>query len=732
MKMSVSRIGTTLVVLALVACTSAKKNSDNFAKNKDGSRSIASVRYDGPGVDVNLINHPPEKYGYCDRYSNASAREYKACIFGRDEAERVAERYGGGNGRVQGYLRGYAWGLHKTTQAYENDASEMDNGARAVDGLGGYMQSGLDAGIREGQSQGQSRGNSDAIDRFQKIVNTGRNPDATVRVPETTYEGVDNGYETYVGQVPTAKEIAQKELSLGELPVYTDWDATYLGEKHSFTVWDMIFDDGIYAFESAYWYDPQKALNAWFQMPLRTRGDYDNLNIPPLYRDLPPVAHPSPTPSGVPVAEPQREMIDLQAIFRDSYGKSYSYYVSYYFSSKFYEFLDMGQLEGETVGVQIGKRVAYYRGLERAFNKKFKESSKATFRDAFVGSYTSTFNSTFADYNSNPKLSLSFKGITESEKDGIFQPGEAFSCKFDMKNVGGVGTPLSISVSGDIIEGKVLSDSIGRLMSKNYTTAEIAKIDPRIPSRSNARILLNVNGLTDDYSQQILKMMQFSSADARVDVVAGNGEITANVTNMATVRTPGLVAVTLKLNGADVITQQVGFVEAGATTRVVLPYANIDPMKLINGDIGAQVILKMGDAITDTGELSLHAEDRTRELAAYFNALINGRGFVPAGQDRSARVGTVSSQLLQANQAETQRYRKGKGNPWKDSPNSTIIGKVVRQFHSLGQSEDALVAYDTMGRSMWADRKNLKKFLFWGAKRKSYEKLCKELIRGKP
>lgn len=46
-----------------------------------------------------------------DRYRNDP--RYQACDDGRDASERVAEKYAGYNGRVEGYLRGFSWGLYR-------------------------------------------------------------------------------------------------------------------------------------------------------------------------------------------------------------------------------------------------------------------------------------------------------------------------------------------------------------------------------------------------------------------------------------------------------------------------------------------------------------------------------------------------------------------------------------------------------------------------------------------
>lgn len=670
--------------------------------------------YDGPPVDVNLINVKPAKYAECEKYLNdTSAKRFAACEFGRDEAERMSDRFGGGNGRIQGYLRGMSWGLRKMVTAYRNDASEMLNGEKMADGLGQYMQSGLEAGRREGGRQGDQRGRSDAIDRFVSVVNKGVNPDPTLHVPATSYQGEDDAYRKYVGQLPNERQIIQNELNLNDLKCYDGYDTVFLGDKKALTIFDILFDDGVYAFEKAYWYDPALAMSTWFKVPNTERPKYDNLN------------------TGAPVDPATGLPYDLQAVFRQAFVGSYGYYISYYFSRTFHENLEQGALEGEMVGTQIGKRLANYVGMERAFNKKFKDSSAASFRDAFVGAYTGGFNTTFQDYATSPKLSISFDSIVGSVNDGIIQPGEVFSAKFTVKNVGGVGTPLNASVTGDVESPKTASFQIGRLMSQSFTAADIAQIDSRLRPNDRARILLHVNGLTDDLAQTVYKMMQITGSRQRLDINAGSGEVYATVTNMSTVQTPGLVTVALKLNGRDVITQQVGHVQAGDSVEVVLPFSNVDSFSFINGEVKATVVLAMNGTQTDIGELKLAAANREEGLASYFNALANGKGYVPSNQDRSDRLAEVAKVVAQINDQETRDHRSG-SNLFKHNPDALMVGKLVRVYRSAVQSTEAKEAYYNLAKALWPARKNLRKFLWIrGPKRKAFENMVKELAGGR-
>ncbi|MGK5086098.1 hypothetical protein WDW86_00935 [Bdellovibrionota bacterium FG-2] len=690
------------------------------------SATAFAAHYDGPAVDVNFNNQKPAKYAECDQYLNATARQYAACEFGRDEAERMATRFAGGNGRIEGYLRGFSWGLYKMTKAYQNDATEMKAGEKLVDGMGQYMAAGIQAGQQAGTSQGATRGKSDAISRFTSVVDTGKNPDATVRIPETSYEGEDNGYQKYVGSVPTADEIMKKDIDVGQLKVYDDWDALYLGEKQPLNAWDLWFSDGTYVFEKAKWYDKDLAFKVWNERPIDTRPKFDNLNNPPLLID---------PATGQPTNDQLAgKQVDLKTIFLSAFKNSYAWYVNYYFAKTFNENIDMGQLAGEMVGTQVGKRLAANTGLVGAFNKKFKESSTLSFRDSFVSAYTGYFNSNFQDYLNNPKLSISFDSVVGAENDGILQPGEIISAKFSVQNIGGVGTPLEAYLTGDVIEGSTLTFNIARLKSAAFTATQVAKIDPRLQPREKAKLVLHVNGLQDDLSETVQRFVEMSESSLRLDVSKGAGEITTAVQNVSTVRTPGKVEATLRLNGKVAAVQELGFIAHGDTAETVLSFSGIDPLFLIDGSsLEAKVTITMEGAMMDSREVSIRAQDPDASLANYFNKLINGSGMVPAGTSREDRVAEVRTRIVSINKSETQAYHKlAAARIYRDNPSSTMLGKVLEEFKSNAQNQASRKAYDGLAKEMFTARKNFNRWfgviwMFKSAGRKAYEKLCEEL-----
>jgi len=676
------------------------------------ARQAAAGHYDGPSVDLNFNQTKPAKYAECDQYLNDSnARRYAACEFGRDEAERMAARYGAGHGRIQGYLRGFSWALYKSSRTYMNDASAMAEGAKAVAGMGSSMQAGLEAGRRTGQSSGSSRGRSDAIGRFEAVVDRGVEPNPSLLIPETQYAGEDNAYEKYIGPIPTVDGILRKDdLGIGQLPVYSDTDALYLDDIRPFTLYDLYFADGIYQFEKDRFYDQRLALEVWMRRPIDTRPKYDSLN------------------QGAPVDPVTGQPINLQSVFRDAFSKSYAWYVNYYFAKEFGESLDEGSLFGEQIGMQVGKRVATAKGTQREYNRVFKESSASTFRNAFTTAYSQEFQRTFSDYSNNPKLSLKFESILGQDDDGILQAGEEFAVRFTIRNLGGRRSDLLASVSGSVEQPQSQEFEVGRLMTRSYTTGVIGRIDSKLKPRDNARIQLNVNGQVDTLGQRVQRVLEIRSTVPRLTLSEGSGSFQAVVENVSTVRTSGIVRASLRLNGVVADEQNLGLIEAGESRDVVLEFSGVDPLLLIEREIEAKVTITMSDRVLDESAGVLGSQDPRGDLAFYFSQLVNGRGFIPRSTVRETRIGEVTERILRMNERETQDHKQ-LGNVWKKSPSDTMIGKLVNQLDAFQHTEGALIQFEKLGYALWSARTNLVRFIFKSPKRRAYERLCEDLVR---
>lgn len=675
-------------------------------------RSVASFNgYDGPAVDVNIINHPPPQYGYCDRYASQTAKHVLACSFGLDEASRMAERFGGGHGRLEGFYRGYSWGLYKTVDIYDSDEREMDNGARSVDSLGSYFASAQDAGKRDGKADAGSRGGADARERFYKAVDKGTGlPSAEVKVPAVTYTGERDAYAHYVGKIPTVQEILRQDSNLNEIKIYRSFDRTYLGEPRIMRTQDLWFEDGVYRFERERWYEPNAAFQTWLTIPLESKAKYQNLNVD--------VAIDSTT--GKPVA-------DFQAIFQDAFLQSYAYYVNYAFSKEFHVNLNEGQRQGEEVGIQIGKRIAFQRGLARAFDAKYLEVSRSSYQGAFSQAYGESFKSYYDYYKNNTVLDLAFQSVIEADRDGVVQPGEAFSTKFKVVNVGGVGSRLDYTVDGDVVEPLQFSDSIAPLSSKVITSKNIGRIDPRLNARDTARVVLKVNGLEDQYRQTVNRLLELTNYNGRVSVLDGSGQVQVALKNISQINVAGSITLELYIQGKLYKTVYGGKMSAGEEQSLVLDYKGLDPLFILMKGLQAEVHLKYNDVMFDKRAFSIGGFDQ-RTLVEYFDQLVNERGTVPEFTTLEDRIVEVKNIIIARNSDEVGRNRDSKGNVYRKTPDETLPGVIARIKDSRADhSTRAINEYVSMAEGFAKESKRFKSFLGIHPKRTAYMKIVSRI-----
>lgn len=685
-------------------------------------------RYNGPCLDVDLVKNPPAMYQECTKYENASAKEYAACVFGLDEARRMAERYAGGHGRMHGYLRGFAWGMNQTARAYENDNREIEAGRKLVDGMGEYMESGLKAGRDAGSSQGSSMGSSEARARFAKAMDTGRLPsDRIEQIPATSYEGERNGYERSVGNPKQPSDILRRDMAdlNSQMRAY-DGINDYV-DRANYSIWDIWFGDGIYTFETRRWMDKDLALNVWIQKPSPdpyTKPKYENLNqgVPQVPVMDPVTGLPQKDANGNPVTRPA---YDAKAIFRQSFLNAYNYYVSYNYSQKLYEGLDQGQAAGEQIGVLLGKRMAQQSGLITAFNEKYQSSSKAAFREAFEQAYMDSFGVTFADYRDNPKLEVLFDEVIGVDSDGILQPGEQIQAKMRIRNYGGRGTPLKIRLEGNVQETTEMADSVNPLSSKSILTPVLGKLDNRLANGASAVVNLRVNDVVASRSETVRRQVQLAGINSTVNATAGSGTVRIAVRNVSTARTAGRVVVRMEVNG-QTDQRELGMLDPGQTSEAIIDFTGVDPMKIIrDGSIQAKVVVKVGELQVASDAAQIKPAHLRLEMVRYYNQLVNDRAYTPGGVDRQTRVADLTSMIVRMNHDET---KNSYGNPWKDDALSTTIGLLVNEYANTQQSDSAKQAYRLIAAELYKSRKSFGKFLFFkSGKRKAYEGLCKRL-----
>jgi hypothetical protein len=686
-----------------------------------------SGRYNGPGIEFERVRQEPPLYDECNRLSQKSGREVSACNFGVDEARRMAMRYGGGYGRVHGYLRGFSWGLYRMSNLTANDASEMNQGALAVNGMDAYLNAGVQIGQQQGEKQGRAAGSNLAVERFVSAVDTGRFPSSQFTMPQTSYAGEDNGYERYVDSngAKSPQQILKEELGQmnSSMRAYDNLDNVFIRNERRMSIWDAWHADGIYRFETQKWTDADLTLKVWLERPMDAKSKFNELNKPPL-------TEPVLDRDGKPIIEngaPKPRTIDLQQVFKSAFVHAYRHYAQYYCSRELYRALDEGQIQGEMVGIELGKRLAYQKGLIETFNAKFKESSRQAFRSTYENAFQSSFTATFDDYANNAKLDIDFTDVNGREDDGIIQPGEAVAVSFKVRNSGGSATSIRATLGGDVIEPQLLAlGNMPALATKVFKTSPIAAINPNLHTGVNANLLLKVNDKETPRTEKVMTPIQIAGQRTVVETKTGAVRASAAVQNITTLRSAGNVKVDLVLQGKT-LERMLGMAEAGQIKETEFEISGLDPLDLIKG-IDAQIRVTMDDRFMSDGRLRLISADVKFELAAYFDQLNKGQGLVPSALRLEDRIAEVKKMIADKNLADVSGDIKG--NPWKDDGLSTMLGLLVHNLKSIDQTSATKKIYAKLGKDLWEHRKKLGQILFFkSGNRKQYESLCKELMQ---
>lgn len=702
---------------------------------------VSSAYAYGPldGLDINFNETEPRQYEFCDQMVSsdkniseaARFNVFKACNYGLDDARRMAERFGGGNGQIEGFHRGYAFGMR---QAYENsvtDSRSYAQGQESISSVGAYIEAGLNDGINRGNSEGNTDGASEARVRFSQAVDTNIFPSALIAPIARAYTPMNNAYNSLVPRdlravtsvddiIKNRDERELNQLSLRNFPVYASYDRTTWGEVRQLSWFDLWSENGRYEFERNRYYDSNLALNVWLSRPIDTMPRYQALK-------------------NIIVTDINNMPVNLQGVFQSAFKEGYKYYVNFYFAKEFKRAISLGQMQGEAVGTQIGKRIAFGQGLVGAFNKKFEESAKVNYQKSYITSFRNGFASTYEDYAKNSKLEISnlesgsVLELLGLEDDGIIQPGEAVGMKFKVRNVGGIRTDITASLTGDVLDSKEIKNSVNGISSKVIQSDDsVAIIDSRIDSGANARINLKVNNLIANASIYVTKLVKLQRVlSPEVDTTLGVANVSIISRNVSIKETSASVSATLTIDGKIVAETNVGKVAAGQESKITLKSVNLDPLKLLTEGVTAKITLKLGDTVLETSNVTIASSNKTKELISYYTQLINDSGIVPATISKDERRLEVTKMLVAENRSQLQNY-KSSGNIWEKNPSATIVG-MLRANKQLGQNTTtAMQNFDQIAREMAKDKTILPKFLFFAAKRKAFVKILNDLtISGK-
>ncbi len=680
--------------------------------------------YNGPRVDVNFIQYPPAQYQECrEKYINSTARIYSACSFGVDEARRMAERFGGGKGRIEGYLRGFSWGLYSSVQSNRSNDDAMAIGAALNADLLGRIERASLEGASRGKSAGEARGASEARKRFTSALDSGMSPIAEIGAtpPSAFSSRYQDPYSSLIGKPQTLEDMLKQPVEdLSQIRVYDSYDRVFLGDVPRFNLFDYYFSDGTYQFEMARWVEPQAAIRQWLNRPIDTKPRYEALET-----DTIQVAVQNPKP-GEPAT--RTETVELKEIFRKSFVNAYGWYVNYYFSQNFYTQLDLGQRVGESIGKQVGMRYARSSGEVKGFNQKFQRDERAAYDSVFENAYRNGFTATFNDYSNNPKPEVDGFEIIGEVDDGILQPGERVAVSFRIKNYGKVATQGNAYLEG--VQNGVSSQEIvmPALRSTPVRTDFLGSISSSVQNTANLNIGLTLTGkgfgaFTVLQSARVMRQVTPLGIEVKTLAPTGQAIVSYSVKNNSRLNSSASVRVILRDSTGRVVEENLGIIAGNQTATAQFQLDGYSPLELIRGPgITVRGQMFLGELVI--GELggTVLSQNPVADLA---------RAFAEQARDasRSELVRALQTELVERITGETANIeRRG----YERQGDATYLQQTLNAYRGKSLNAVAREAYSSLARALWPARKAFTNFIgIKSCNRKFFESAVKELNAGK-
>lgn len=676
------------------------------------SAQAQSRRYNGPRIDYDFQMTPPGRFANCESFqTNDQPQHFKVCQFASAEARRMAEVFAGQEGRIEGYHRGYAWGLNQGIDINIANVGQMRRGAAEIRFYENKLAIADEMGINKADGDATPLAAQEVRSRFNGAVDSGSMPSDGFQVPQSYYAGEQNSFERFVGKVPNVAEVIRRDRYNDYLPVYRDFDRTYRdGPATRRRAVDMYTNNGVYRPVFNRYDSPDEIMKLWLNRRIDAYTRYDRLN------------------QGAPTNPDGTLVTNFQDLFQSIFTKGYMHFARYSFSRNFNESLNLGFIHGEDSGLEIGAEVARARGLQEAFDQEFRVRSINSYKDQFHKSYADSFQANYADYKNNAKLSIELLELIGEDNDGIIQPGEKVAMKFKVVNAGGKGSDLKVKAEGDIVNGSSEQTNIAALKSKVFTTGLIATVDPRLGNRARASVVLNVNGMTDSIGTNVSFLVQMTGQSASLNALRGSALVNVTAENVATVSTPRAIKATLTIAGKSF--EAVGTtLEPGQVQKLAIDVQGLDPYALLTTNLSGQLVLKLGDQQIESRVVSLGSTDRTNDSVEYFDQLANNRAVIPAGIGAGTQTQKTLELLVSLNDNETDRNSgRGGSNMYRKDAQSTIVGKIRDTKLKREQIAQAKLQYSRLGNILMKAKDKFKSFLGIAPKRKHYTQIVEQII----
>ncbi|MBY0471108.1 hypothetical protein K2X30_08080 [bacterium] len=702
--------------------------------------------YNGYGlIDINRRWVSPGRSPFCGtRHGASDPRAMQACLAGLDSALWMAEVLGRNNGDSIGLVMGYSYGMHTEFERWQNDARSRQEGAAKVQGWDYRLakKQGGEAAISPATTQGES----DAVKRFELAVQNQSEPVDTISTPNWNYAGVLNGWKQMGFRFKDENDLIDDATARLNSPRYRGIaDATF-DDLRDYSYRDLWKNRDLQGYGRYDWKNGEVAWNRWLKS--RSPGVRDYNNLPALTEDYtdrvakdavdPKTGKPLLDDKGKPVqffenvkkTRVVKEASYYKGLWEESFKKTYAYYVEYFFATAYSAAVNEGCSVGSDIGRSMGLAYAEQAAAYEAYNKKYQDDSIQGYSESFSANYESSFKSTFTEYFTNPKIQVNDLQFFGKVTDDINRPGEEIRAQFAITNLGGRGKQVAVSIQGPGVQesAPAMSFDIKRLSRQSLSTDYMAKIRSDLKVGDAAVVQIDVDG-TKGYDRKSLIIHQLVEVQSiqfvHIEATRGRGQLQVVLSNPTNHASPVGVKATLSLQGINPIELAFDSIPAHGTKTLTASFEGMDPLKIIQSQ------LVTGDVVLVFDNTQLHSSrgnagiNKKAELPQYFQELVNKQATAVAGVEPEARLGEVKRAIYDAIAKETTSLD---GDVWKEHPETTMLGELVKQYKLVGQSPDAVAAYKALASELWPLAKNVTTgILGLGGQRSAFRDKLKEI-----
>lgn len=394
----------------------------------------------------------------------------------------------------------------------------------------------------------------------------------------------------------------------------------------------------------------------------------------------------------------EAEIARLRQEYKQAFENSYRMYFAKQYASIEYhqEGLDKYNT-GKTVGTLIGREVALQLAKKEAYDARYKQISAAKFAEKLENLYVENFDRVIGIFENNPVVEVEEMIIDGADNDGIFRRGEEVSAQMTLTNLGEVARPVTVRLSNTnsvtpYQEGESVTPT--PLMTSVFTSGPLGRIseNARLHDTLQANLTVsNPQGIEEIASSLMVSasdgmlirdMAEIKSVDTTFDVLSGNLDVTVVLANAATVETPSMPDVDVRLDGLSKHLKRTGLKIRGnsESAPLLLSFSGLDPIEVAKkGAITGKVFSSLGSKTIDQQTFTVRVSGSSDSIySSYFDGLATGE-ITPTGKNVTKAIQEVTKEIEASLDSDLLRTKPR----WNKQAEvqKTIIGKLQQNYN---------------------------------------------------